>query len=503
MRNRSVVPVVLASLLVGCTGSSGPENPDPRDGSRLIRVGEAVSDVVSAEDPRWGEHGSFDLYRFQAREGERVVIEMRSDGFDTYLVVGDQSSGIFNPLAQDDDSGGDYDARIRFTAPRTGTYWIVAQAFAEYGEGSYTLALTEMPEPRPAVPTALAVGSTVSGELSETDPLDEETEQWYDLYTFHAVEGSRYAVAMDADFDAYLILGTGTADFEEITRNDDSGNETDARIVFEPERSGTYSVRATSFSGETTGDYTITLSELAPAGPAAVEPIALGRTVNASLDVDDPIGDDGSYYDMYSFHGRDGQRVRITMRSPDLDSYLELGEYDGDEFFSDYSDDDSGGDLNARIVATLWHTGEYVIRANSVSPDETGSYTLTLEELPEPGPAQVRPIEFGQTIDGSLEPTDAALEDASHYDIYTFRARAGQRVTITLRSEDFDSYVAFGPWRDGEVEITDADDDSGAGLTGLDSQLMLTIPETGSYAIRANSLGSGETGDYTISLEER
>jgi hypothetical protein len=225
--------------------------------------------------------------------------------------------------------------------------------------------------------------------------------------------------------------------------------------------------------------------------------------VNASLDVEDQMGDDGSYYDMYSFRGRDGQRVSITMRSPDFDSYLELGEFDGDEFFSDYSDDDSGGDLDARIIATLWHTGEYVIRANSLSPDEIGSYTLTVEELPEPGPAQVRPIEFGRTIEGSLEPTDAALEDASYYDIYTFRARAGQRITITLRSGDFDSYVAFGPWRDAEIQVTDADDDSGAGLTGLDSQLMLTISEAGTYAIRVNSLGSGEIGEYTISLEQR
>ena len=43
-----------------------------------------------------------------------------------------------------------------------------------------------------------------------------------------------------------------------------------------------------------------------------------------------------------------------------------------------------------------------------------------------------------------LEPGDAigVLDDGSHYDIYTFSGPAGQRVRITLRSDDFDAFLA-------------------------------------------------------------
>ena len=109
---------------------------------------------------------------------------------------------------------------------------------------------------------------------------------------------------------------------------------------------------------------------------------------------------------------------------------------------------------------SLWRSGEFVVRANSLSPGETGRYSIVVEELPPPGPASVRPIGMGRTVNGRLEPSDALLDDGSHYDIYTFSGSAGQRVRITLRSDDFDAFLAFGRWQDGDVSVTDTDDDS-------------------------------------------
>ena len=66
------------------------------------------------------------------KPGDRLLLEMSSPDFDSYLVVGDKSGGIFNPIMEDDDSGADLGSRIRFIAPRTGTYWVLAQGYADY-----------------------------------------------------------------------------------------------------------------------------------------------------------------------------------------------------------------------------------------------------------------------------------------------------------------------------------------------------------------------------------
>lgn len=502
-------PVVLVAVaLAGCAGAApepqGPAPdanvPDAGEG-RLLRVGVPVTASLTESDPTWGTRGRFHLYRFEASAGERLAIELSSDDFDAFLVVGDRSAGIFNPTEQDDDSGGELDARIRFVVPRDGTYWVIAQALSDYSTGAYTLALSRLPAPRPAVAVPLAVGASALGELSEDDAMQEDDESFYDLYTFQAADGQRYAVSMSSpSFDTYLHLGSGTAaDFQEIVSNDDGGDGTDSRIVFTPERTGTYTVQATSYAAGATGEYSISIAQLPPPRPLTIVPLQFGETVTGSLDEGDPMADDGSFFDSYGFRGAQGQRVSITQRSADFDSYLELGTMSGGEFVGEYGDDDSAGELDSRIVVTLPETGDYVVRANSLFPEGTGAYSLVLEELPPPGPATVRPIRIGQTLDGSLDPDDAVLDDESHFDIYTFRGQAGQRVRIILRSDDFDAFLAFGSWRDGDVSVTDTDDD-GAG--GLDSQLVVTLPATGEYAIRANSLGSGEFGAYTVTLEE-
>jgi S1-C subfamily serine protease len=82
---------------------------------------------------------------------------------------------------------------------------------------------------------------------------------------------------------------------------------------------------------------------------------------------------DNSFFDVYAFEGRAGQRVVIEMASADLDPYLILLAPNGSELAQD---DDGGGQSNARIVTTLPQSGTYVLLANSRQPGETGTYRL-------------------------------------------------------------------------------------------------------------------------------
>jgi hypothetical protein len=124
--------------------------------------------------------------------------------------------------------------------------------------------------------------------------------------------------------------------------------------------------------------------------------------------------------------------------------------------------------------------------------------------LPQVTLAQSR-ITVGQQVSGTLSSDDPVLGDDSHYDLYTFQARAGQRYAITLHSDAFDTYLAVGRGADGAGEQCDEDSDcetNDDGGEGTDSRIRFTASVDGVYSIRANSLEGGETGDYTLSLDE-
>ena len=140
-----------------------------------------------------------------------------------------------------------------------------------------------------------------------------------------------------------------------------------------PQRSGTIVI----------GQKVIVVTQAA--GPACIpKPIAVGQTVNASLNIGNcPLGD-GSYFDPYSFNGLAGQQVSVVMTSGSFDTFLFLLNPDGSILASD---DDGNGGTNSRIppgsgLITLPTTGTYVIRANSFSPGESGGFTLTLDGPP-------------------------------------------------------------------------------------------------------------------------
>lgn len=98
-------------------------------------------------------------------------------------------------------------------------------------------------------------------------------------------------------------------------------------------------------------------------------------------------------------------------------------------------------------------------------------------------------ISIGEEVIGSLT---AARPQAE----YTFAGEAGQLVTITLISEDFDSYLTL---NDPDGIFLASDDDSAGNLNSRIGPLSL--PANGTYTIIAASLSGSATGDYTLTLE--
>jgi hypothetical protein len=110
------------------------------------------------------------------------------------------------------------------------------------------------------------------------------------------------------------------------------------------------------------------------------------------------------------------------------------------------------------------------------------------------GNCEHKAISCGQTVTGTLTTTDCTLEDGSYVDFWKFQGDAGQNVTVTLRSNDFDSYLFL---LDPNPEAVAEDDDSAG---GSDAQIIYTLNGAGEWNIGANSLQGNQTGSYSVTL---
>lgn len=230
----------------------------------------------------------------------------------------------------------------------------------------------------------------------------------------------------------------------------------------------------------------------APAAAAAQSRIAVGDTVNGSLDVRDARLGDDSYYDCYLLRVDRPQSVRITLQSSAFDAYLGVGHGVGcGGEAAETNDDGPSMGTDASLALDLGQ-GEYFIRANSLSADKTGGYTLSLTEIQ----GRANTNDNVVTLEGSLDHGDRELSDGSYYDCVDVRGREGQQLTVGMESEAFDTYLAVleGGGCQGESLATN---DDGEDL-GTDSLLSVTLPRDGVYSIRANSLSSDQTGAYLL-----
>ena len=138
----------------------------------------------------------------------------------------------------------------------------------------------------------------------------------------------------------------------------------------------------------------------------AVE-ISINQSVSGQLSLADCRLEDASFADFYTFNGTQGQEVTITMNSTAFDTYLGLANENGTFLLED---DNSGGGTDSRIITTLPETGLYVILANSLLPNQTGDYKISLS---------------GCTF--SLEPTSANVPAAGGTFTFAVNTQPGCR----------------------------------------------------------------------------
>lgn len=95
--------------------------------------------------------------------------------------------------------------------------------------------------------------------------------------------------------------------------------------------------------------------------------------------------------------------------------------------------------------------------------------------------------------EGTLASADPVFDESDGRvgDVYTFEAQAGQFVTVTLRSDAFDTFLRV----ESPSGVMRENDDSGG---GTDSALSFVIDEAGTWTARAAAFSSESEGAYTL-----
>ncbi|MBC2778720.1 pre-peptidase C-terminal domain-containing protein [Parasphingopyxis marina] len=226
--------------------------------------------------------------------------------------------------------------------------------------------------------------------------------------------------------------------------------------------------------------------------------LAIGRTLEGELTTGDSVDGDKQYYDEFRLRADPGAQVSLLLSSDDFDTELRIAMPDGTTLSND-DDHVASETTNSRLDIVMPAEGVVRVRARSFRAAATGSYQLgavSTDSLAiEADAPEAASIGIGQTREGELAESDYQNARGRHVDYYEFEGTAGQRLDLHLNSRGFDTVLAL-EGADGFVVRND--DDATAGEQTLNSRVVATLPEAGTYRILVTSYGTGETGAYTL-----
>lgn len=227
--------------------------------------------------------------------------------------------------------------------------------------------------------SSLRVGQTVQGSLRATDAKMAADNTPFRCYQFQTKADNLYVVSMSSDqFDTYLLANSGSACGAQSVSNDDGpdmGTNSQVELLGDGQ---VWSIAANTISSDQLGAYSLRVDDRGRMMPTRdILPISAGQSTRGELAMSDRRAEDSSFYDCYVMTADRNAKLAIRMDSSEFDTYLSLHSNGTCEGEAITTDDDSGGDMNALIEFDA-NPGTYSIRANTVSPGDTGDYTLSI-----------------------------------------------------------------------------------------------------------------------------
>ena len=346
--------------------------------------------------------------------------------------------------------------------------------------------------------TTLTGDGSVEGNWNSTCVSDipspsDDGDRYAHYYTFELTEQSEVTITLISDSirngDTYLYLRRGEnqkeggAYIENDDHGDDSNNDFDlprrASGITATLQPGSYTIEATTYYSEESGDFTLTVSGIGAATQPPTQPpeledeCATALTGDGSVegswndacvsDIPSPDGGSGDRYaHYYTFELTEQSEVAIALssdsiRSGDTYLYLRRGENQkegGAYIENDDHGDDSNNDFDlprraSGITATL-QPGSYTIEATTYYSEESGDFTLTVSGI---GIATQPPTQQPES------PFTLVDED------FPTHAEVGQPFILTVRMHDVQQAGAHGGISVSFPSLDDDDNRSGNSYT--------------------------------------
>lgn len=416
-----------ARAIYGAAGSTPPTVDDyaaTTATTGAVTVGGAVTgrvDTTSDED--W--------FRITLTSGVSYRIDLRGSDTsggtlrDPYVRLLNSGGSV---LSTDDDAGTGTDSQILFTATSSGTYYIAASGF-DGEQGTYTLSVTSTVvtddyAATTATTGAITVGATVTGNIATAADVD-----WLrvaltagTLYQFDG-RGSAAFNGTLADPTMQLLNSSGTV----LRTDNDSGDGSDARILYTPTASGAYYVAMRSTSATATGTYTVGVTANPDDFAATTATTGVASVGSTTSGIVERAGDRdwfratltaGTTYSIEVRATSPGSGIRWT------ESSVILHSSSGATLSSDTR---SGLAAAARLTYTPTNTGAFYIDALAFSTG-VGAYTVTVTA----GAVQETPAMIAQAEAGPTDADLAALTASPAIDLWELPVLGGEQAASLL-----------------------------------------------------------------------
>jgi hypothetical protein len=125
-----------------------PASGGTGSGSRSITVGQTQQGTLTRDDVMLTSDSTYaQPWTIQGRAGQTITIDLESDDFDPYLFL--RGPGVSGGRDfQDDDGGGNCNARLTATFPQSGSYEVVVNTAGKFATGGFSLSVTNGSKPK-------------------------------------------------------------------------------------------------------------------------------------------------------------------------------------------------------------------------------------------------------------------------------------------------------------------------------------------------------------------
>jgi len=224
------------------------------DDSSAIGINRDQEGALATNDATRSGGQYQDTYEFQGTPGQRVMVDLTSSDFDTYVIL----ESPFGSIVQNDDMEITGHSMIESELEESGTYRVHVTSYNVGETGGYRLRIEgesrlTVAEQSSRDTFTLDFGQVASGRLEEGDATP-ESGRFQDFYSFTGNAGQDVRIELNSDqFDTFLRVVT--PDGSEIENDDHEGNTARSVVELQLPQSGRYSVIATSYREAETGTY--------------------------------------------------------------------------------------------------------------------------------------------------------------------------------------------------------------------------------------------------------